>query len=226
MCAICKLTGQNMHGSEEPSWDEDPINKALASWETKRDLMENIMTDMGLGDFLIDEIALLFPTRQACGEFVLRAVQGDGVKLFNRAVDQVETWPFRTQYDVEYLFLETRSTMRVECMSLADGFSPLHAAMLTHLNGNLGPVVVHMSFKTENAQQFNDVMDKIDDAGHTMVQECKSTYGQFAYWNIEGPDVSGIYLKPRVNLRDDRGEFGMPGLGSNVSELFNEGEGE
>lgn len=256
MCEMCNLMGlaeEDITKAQDPRkpWAKDPILVAFPSWETRRDEMENWMLDNGLGDYLIDEIALLFRERPTMGEFVWDAVKSEGVKLFNTSHDRVHTHPFKTDYEVNYAFLETPATFRVECMNICGGFSPLHAAMESHMD-EYSPAVVHMSFKLETMDQYEDVCVALNRAEDCEpVQTCVSTYGQFSYWNIMGR--SGVYLKPRVNLRDslytevdppsgeepwekredgpeafadermpeDRGHFGMPGLGHNVNP-FNE----
>jgi hypothetical protein len=121
--------------------------------------------------------------------------------------------------------------------------------------------VVHMSFKVPDAETYENVCDRMDQSPEmSQVQACLSSYGAFSYWHVNGA-TSGIYLKPRVNLRDrevveidvteairnistgtvtkedwdaekarfdaekdnDRGEFGMPGLGQDVRP-FQEGD--
>lgn len=239
MCEICESLGREngvKQDSQKP-WAPDPVNKALPSWESHRDKMEAKMLKMGLGDYMIDEVAIMFDNRARLGEFVSDAVMGDGVKLFNRAFDQVKTWPWQTAYEVEYFFLETRSTMRVECMALNNGMSPLHFAVASHMTPNHPLSVVHMSFKTADSTEYekvNDILEARPEA--TKVQVCTSTYGAFTYWHIVG-ELGGIYLKPRVNLRDNvveidvtktvqdmagRGDFGMPGLGKNVRPFTRE----
>jgi hypothetical protein len=233
MCSLCDEAKQDI----KRPWTNDPVNVALPAWETFRDKMEVEMNAAGIGDYIIDEIALMFDYRARVGDFIMDAVEGDGVKLFNHAFDKVSTWPFNTRYEVEYFFLETRSTMRVECMAIKDGLSPLHSAVASHMT-DLSPMsVVHMSFKVADMDEFETVQTKLDEySDATLVQFCTSTYGAFAYWHLIG-ETSGVYLKPRVNLRDqttvhenaqemfefldkpeepDRGEFGMPGLGLNI----------
>lgn len=221
LCDIMKFAGEGPYDGKRP-WANDPITIALPAWEEKRTKMENWMLENGLGDYVIDEIALQFNDRATMGNFVMDAVTGDGIKIFNHAFDHVKTHPFHTEYDVEYIFLEMPSTMRVEAMNILQGISPLHIAVGSHLRDSM-PGVVHMSFKCSDLEDYTNVTAALDAAPEAhMVQGCDSTYGAFSYWNLL--DQDGVYLKPRVNVRDvlhehdepDRGEFGMPGLGSNV----------
>lgn len=197
-------------------WDPQPIGQALTTWEGYREEYENKMMQIGLGDFVIDEIALMFSHRISMMEFVLDAVMEKGVELVNRAYDQVSTHPFHTEYDVEYLFLQMPSTMRVECMAITSGCSPVHEAVASHMRDD-APLIVHLSFKVPDLNGYEKVCEVLDTAPRiTHVQSCSSTYGAFAYYHVQNEDSLQFYLKPRVNLRDiymDRGEFGMPGLG-------------
>lgn len=191
-------------------WPEDPINKFAEDWISTRDKYQSFMAEIGLKN-PIDEIALLFINRAAKGDFVISAVKGDGVKLFNSAEDHVNTKPFGTEYDVEYLFLEAECLdgMRVEAMSLLNGLSPLHSALIqNHEEIRHGaPYPVHLSFKCHNMDEYHDAVYALEHSGAdgygvaTSVQFCQSDYGVFSYYNV--PSLGHIYLKPRVNMRDE-----------------------
>jgi hypothetical protein len=242
MCALCRLIGVDESNEKQEDekrdgrfpWEDDPINIALPSWEGTKDKVEEWMMENGLGHFYIDEIALMFSHQAWAQAFALDAVRGDQVEIFNSATDRVQVQPFNTHYEVEYIFLDVASDMRIEVMSINHGFSPLHAAIQTHLDHPGRPCVVHMSFKVPGVAEYAEVLDVLHESTGQMVQECKSDYGMFSYWHLVGHPV---YLKPRVNLRDEEGEetfdevmkdevnlpdveideeFGMPGLGNNI----------
>jgi hypothetical protein len=153
----------------------------------------------------IDEVALLFPQAFSMRDFVFDAVMEDGVDLFNVAYDRVHTLPFETDYNVQYAFLSTTLGMRVECMALMNGFSPLHQAMFSclRMEDGFNPAVVHMSFKCNDIDQYLGAVMALQEDDNKQVQICQSTYGVFSYFNSQG-FPHGIYLKPRVNERDLR----------------------
>lgn len=191
-------------------WPQDPVNKFAEEWLSTRDKYQGFMSEIGLKN-PIDEIALLFHSRASKAQFVVDAVKGDGVKLFNTADDHVNTKPFGTEYKVEYMFLEAESLkdMRVEAMSIYTGFSPLHHALLqNHPEIEEGhPYPVHLSFKCINMDEYYDAVYALDEGGADgigtakCVQTCQSDYGVFSYYNV--PSLGNIYLKPRVNMRDE-----------------------
>lgn len=236
MCAICD---QNRELDE--ALGVKPISGRLAKWEALRDQMEAYMMNEGLGDFSIDEVALMFPNPSLLGIFMQRAVAEEGVTLFNYSKDHVATDPLKTSYDVEYYFFDhALSSMRVECMVAAGGFSPVHAALGQHMLNN-APMEVHMSFKVPDMDTYIKVIGVMHRALLTAVQFCNSTYGAFSYWTSEDMPGDGIYLKPRVNMRDqgkvydfeeekwkdadsDRGKFGMPGIGGGQVLPFHKDE--
>lgn len=160
----------------------------------------------------IDEVALRFQSESDLMMFLKHAVMIDGVTLFNYAVDHVETYPIRSQYNVKYWFLTTPRGYRLECMFIepGGGFSPLHNA---HTMQNSFETPVHYSFKCFDASQYEQatkVMEREND--WVLAQNCHSTYGQFAYY-LTDPETdyalekagyrwTNTYIKPRMNMRD------------------------
>lgn len=216
--------------------DETPVNFAMPEWLKWKATFENWMEKRGLTAYGIDEIAIMFTSEKAFYEFITAAIAGEGVKAFNSAKDFVRTRPLESEYVVQYVFLEDgMKFLRVEAMYLPPfphNHSPLHAARANLLSEEDTNVGIHMSFKCSSMDDYSDVCDvlmEVDDAH--LAQSCISTYGQFSYFHIDGiTDECGLYLKPRVNQRDDsmipappvapldeedadRGEFGMPTLG-------------
>lgn len=220
------------HGYED-SWEQFPIPKAIGTWKKKKSMFEAFMKECLLlpSVYPIDEIALVFDNHEddKLHAFIDDAVQSSGVKLFNVAYDHVETGPIESAYDVAYHFLEVVDLgMRVEVMKIERGVSPLHESHLSPYNPTVfgdvtTPAVVHLSFKIRD-DEWEEVVKAIEEKGGQLVQECWSTYGHFAYFRVKHLGQN-IYLKPRVNMRDqpprrekveeeaDRGEFGMPTLG-------------
>lgn len=188
---------------------------------------EALMTaneDLNISGQVIDEVALMFSSEMQAWKFIQHAVQVPGVKLFNVAHDNVQTYPIRSKYGVEYYFLETTWGYRVECMVLLGGHSPLHGGVKqTHFDvvGNqLDAGVVHYSFRCDNEAEYEQACKAMEVAEWHRAMTCHSTYGTFSYWlTDEETDrrllAKGIdwclaqegktleaYIKPRVNLRD------------------------
>jgi hypothetical protein len=184
------------------------ISEFYQGWlEDISDVNDLLDKNFGPGTFRIDEVAVMLPSQLDALQWVSEAVKNDGVTLFNKAEDDVRTYPFDTQYDVNYYFLSTPHDFRVEAMALGNGISPLHEAMRPgrrYRDKVMYPVPVHYSFKTESEDQYRHVMNWLDAAHFHHAQSCQSTYGRFSYWLAEGEDgqIPDMYLKPRVNLRD------------------------
>ncbi len=170
----------------------------------------------------IDEVALLFINPFQATEFLREAVTNDGVLLFNSATDHVHTLPLRTCYDVRYDFLTVPSPYwpenriagpRIEAMHLTDGYSPLHFAALMEMKETGNPATpIHASFKCDDEEDYAIAVDRLRTAGWEAAQRCESTYGRFSYWTPLNPKewfddaLRDLYLKPRVNVRDEREE--------------------
>jgi hypothetical protein len=184
----------------------------------------------------VDEVALMFSNEREAWKFIERAVQVPGVKLFNVATDNVETYPIRSRYGVEYYFLETTWGYRVECMVLRGGFSPIHGGIretdFDVVGNRLDAGVVHYSFKCNDEAEYEAACQAMEIGEWTRAMTCHSTYGTFSYWlTDEETDrrllAKGIdwcladmgktleaYIKPRVNLRDKVSDAAMDYLGS------------
>lgn len=143
----------------------------------------------------IDEIAVMFRTREELWGWITGAVQEPGVTVFNYAEDRVKTEPIVSSYEVEYTFLRREQVpWRIEAMMIRQGSSPYHSSLRGQGR------VVHASFRCSDVPQYDNVIDAMWERGDVeLVQRCESTYGKFSYWRVAG---SGLLLKPRVNLRD------------------------
>lgn len=173
--------------------------------------------DLDLAGIHIDEIAVLFQDPHNFDKFTKEAVRMDGCILFNTAEDHVHTMPMKTCYTVDYRFFtvpvqflgETFSEMRIEAMMIQGGASPLHYAELWNVRDAPAFVspLVHASFKCVNEEQYAAVCHRLRTKGWEAAQRCESTYGKFSYWSpLEDekyPDRPPVYLKPRVNTRDE-----------------------
>jgi hypothetical protein len=155
-----------------------------------------------------------------------------GWEKFNSAEDLVYTNPFGTRYFVEYHFYQSvLGKYRLEVMMMGAGwedgnrgFSPLHTALWTP-NGTPNEPrsditaypVPHISYKPERrtwttdggstamqkpGQAYSQAIQYLKDKACIHAMSCQSTYGRFGYYI--GNDVGRqIYVKPRVNLRDE-----------------------
>jgi hypothetical protein len=61
-----------------------------------------------------------------------------------------------------------------------------------------------MSFKCDTADDYLRVCEAIKGDAVRQVQVCRSDYGLFSYFTAD--TFAGVYLKPRVNLRDSMTE--------------------
>lgn len=164
------------------------------------------MYDIHDGRAYVDELALLVPNREMAAQFIMRAVQEGRCSYFASSDDTVHTEPLGTKYDVTYHFLSLpRRPYRLEVMHVNGGHSPLHDAVSRGPGGYDSIPVVHASFKpvfepdTENG--YDDARELLWRKGFRPSQECESDYGRFGYWRKPGAPL--LFLKPRVNLRDN-----------------------
>jgi hypothetical protein len=157
----------------------------------------------------IDELAVMVFTTAQEYELIEKAVR-NGWSVFNSAEDSVETYPIASNYNVHYTFLRhPAKPYRLEVMRQLEGFSPLHITLAGRAieAGWNKPIVVHASFKVGSVKEFGEAEAKLLDSGDLILsQGCRSTYGVFAYYapTIHADDSFDlqVYLKPRVNLRD------------------------
>lgn len=198
-------------------WRINYIDDNLPGWLGDAAKIENALGFLGI-QVVIDEVALLFRNDELVEHFVMDMVQTDGVELFNTATDEVTTRPIFSQYVVNYAFLRLPGNkMRLECMNIVDGLSPLHEAhgQMNELHWGV-PIPVHYSFKCD-PNDYNEVLGELEKVMGAPLMRCASRYGEFAYFKM--PDVNDfMYIKPRVNLRDSVGD-GMPTLGSTMRDF-------
>jgi hypothetical protein len=185
----------------------DP-GKLLEAVENNLDVYDRWLSDNDMPRVL-DEVAVLVPNVGHALALIERLVKAPGFEYFNGAKDRVHTWPFHTNYGVQYHFVRTPAHYRLEIMhmerELQNGFSPLHAAMWPNGAPNAPDAsyyrVVHFSYKLPDLDDYRDEKRELAQVGATCGQHCASTYGQFSYWL---PDCAErlVWLKPRVNIRD------------------------
>jgi hypothetical protein len=188
--------------------NNSPIKTALPGWlpriQKANEYLAKLSRDMGRHpQFRIDEIALMFQHPQALWTFVEKAVAEPEVVMFNTSDDNVVTGPIESKYNVSYWFLNVRDQgFRVECMHINYGFSPVHMAEIYRMQNDRDmPVAFHLSFKCNDMKEYLEVMRQMEVDELDLVQSCTSDYGSFSYFNAREQGV-GLYLKPRVNVRD------------------------
>lgn len=152
-----------------------------------------------------DELALLFHDRNVLSSFLQVAVHEEGYELFNSASDYVNVHPLGSTYRTEYWFARTPHPYRLELMELTQEGSPLHEYLLRESRRVYLPIPVHASFKCPTEEAYADAVHALRRDGLEVVQQCRSSYGAFSYW--QSPTFGGtrerrFYIKPRVNLRD------------------------
>jgi hypothetical protein len=145
-------------------------------------------------------------------------------RYFNRSEDRVRyALPNGDagEYGVHYDFLQPYGEpYRLEVMHLLAGSSPAHHRYLRAWSYGLGDndqngQVVHVSYKPPRgfvanaagrAEDYDAELERLEALGFVLVQANHSTYGAFSYYEHTDPAVlpAGVYLKPRVNLRDEQ----------------------
>lgn len=168
----------------------------------------------------IDEAAILVPTRYYRNK-VTDDLLAEGWQPAGGASDMVHTNPFGTRYMVEYVFLtHPELSWRMEIMMPGQdenddaGFSPLHSALEAQAEFYNGTdarrlfAMPHLSFKpaidsdTTLQRSYSLAVQHLQNQGCIHAQTCQSTYGVFGYY-LGNDAASTVYLKPRVNMRDD-----------------------
>jgi len=166
-----------------------------------------------------DEASLL--TNEWSQEAAKVNLTTNGWEHFNEAVDVVYANPFGNRYVVEYAFYRHETTnWRMEVMRILEGFSPLHMSLQRLLHSDHRLAVPHLSFKPKRGyktdpelgqeydkqswgQAYSSAVQHMKDQAYIHAQTCQSTYGMFSYW-VHQDATQQFYVKPRVNLRDDR----------------------
>lgn len=182
---------------------EEAVSRTMEALVQSRNVAQEEMRAL-FGDFYeVDEMALLFRSPETLRYWVEAAVRIPGVVLFNTSHDAVTTTPIQGQYDVHYWFLsvpEEYGGWRIEAMYAHPG-SPLHTTLALKMK-EADVTVVHASFKCVDEEMYGIAVNTLSRNGFDLAQKCQSTYGRFSYWGNEEKELGGVFLKPRVNLRD------------------------
>jgi hypothetical protein len=206
------------HMDQSLEWN---LNRLDTTAEVYNNFLKGELGSVGAGmDWHIDEFAILMASPLSTYNLVRELVRLPDVEIFNAAGDTVRTSPFGTSYRVEYIFLRTGRGYRLEVMNMAGrdgiirpGFSPLHSSLwgdAGNASAGMGaesPRVAHASFKCADHRDYDEALRQLAlFAQHG--QSCESSYGRFSYWLPYFTD-SLVYLKPRVNIRDQPKEGGL-----------------
>lgn len=181
--------------------DTEEIGRLFVSMNEKRAAAQEAVRAVLGGNTVIDEMALMFHEYTSLFRFLTQAVQRPGVELFNHAQDMVDTSPIMARYTAQYWFLHSgMGAWRIEAL-LQDGASPLHRSLQVDAEVG-GMIIVHASFKCADEMEYGTARHTLRGAGWEELQRCDSAYGRFSYWTNPDERYYGVYLKPRVNLRD------------------------
>jgi hypothetical protein len=190
------------HCDETSVYYEELVARTFTELVKAHQQAQEELRGMFGAEAVIDEMALMFRDPDVLRSWVDAAVRIPGVTLFNTAHDSVGTQPIPGRYSVHYWFLsvpEVYGPWRVEAMFAHPG-SPLHDSLRRQGRGE-ELLMVHASFKCPDEEAYGVATNTLARNGYEPVQKCESTYGRFSYWRHEDA-VRGVFLKPRVNLRD------------------------
>jgi hypothetical protein len=207
---VKNLTGaQAAYCEEQERLGEEWVSKAMARVVRAKERATEELRALFGATYEIDEMALMFTDAGWLQRWVTSAVRVPGMALFNAANDHVRTRPIPSSYDVHYWFLSTPrdyhadGEWRLEAMIPHPG-SPLHDTLLHGMPNETDITVVHASFKCPDEEAYAVAVKTFKDGAYEAAQLCDSTYGKFSYWSpLDREDrAPSVYLKPRVNLRD------------------------
>jgi hypothetical protein len=159
----------------------------------------------------LSEIAVIFPNEEDLYTFVT-AREKEGMQTFNGQRDLMRCQAGKadiqdTSFNVLFEFLNMPGDdWRIEAMCVTSGFAPLHRDQLGRISGLASnkPATMHVSWKHETIDEYEHF--KAIMRGDNQLElvtplelsaEYVNSYGVFSYWRY-----GDLYLKPRVNLRD------------------------
>lgn len=187
------------------------VGDVLKQIEFQRSLYQSVIAE----EFVLDEMAIAFGDELTLSRFVSALNRHPGITHFGGDIDQVAASPLSSSYLAQFEWLSTPLSFRIEAMRVVKGYSPLHAHRGHYINaagnqhpGNYG--WIHASFKLADQATYDQARQDLIEAGWYMVQSCRSGYGAYSYMapgndvmDLLGTEAASLYLKPRVNLRDD-----------------------
>lgn len=116
----------------------------------------------------------------------------DNVHRISYADDNPEPEEFQVRFEFFHVLWPEGRPYRIEVMSILDGFSSVHNAMMS---GS----VPHASFKVNTREEFWDSVAEVSALDMLSIAAYENSYGMFSYHGVEG---EWPHIKPRVNLRD------------------------
>ena len=159
-----------------------------------------MFTDNLHGILAYDEVSLLFESEEKLIDFQ-HACYRNGIDHFNSVYRDamVRLDKHGEEFVVRFEFFRLiHRPWRIEAMCVIGGDAPLHEESLARW-GNGAPF--HLSYKLRDVEMYaDDVRNIRSDRGLVMAAEYRNSYGMMSYWMK--PGSKGLYLKPRVNLRD------------------------
>lgn len=147
----------------------------------------------------VDEVSLLFATPEELALFTATAKHDWRTNHFGTVDVDTMQMTGGPSFEVRFEFLRLADApWRIEAMCVLDGEAPLHAAALSDRGSGC---VVHASYRAGTSlPDYNRELDRLPEYG-ALRAKYTNTYGQFSYWQVG--DLGHVYLKPRVNLRDN-----------------------
>lgn len=151
---------------------------------------------------VLDEVALLFANEESLMDYYGWALRWGGMEPGSISVprDTMEMVECgladelahkdgtECKFDVRFEFLKIPGALfRFECMTVLEGCAPLHQR---RSNGS----VIHVSYKPTD---YDKAKKELAQADRPFMAEYRNSYGKFSYWKY-----GNLFLKPRVNLRD------------------------
>lgn len=163
--------------------------------------IDSCVAEMMTAPQFFDEVALCFRSEAELEHFVKQA-QAIGVENFNSVErDRMVRQNGLGEFDVRFEFLRLpHRSWRIEAMCVLGGEAPLHEWAME--SGS--PVLIHLSYKCESVEAYQEEIRKLLFAGEHLHAEYRNSYGLFSYWTLPSQGKKGRlpYIKPRVNLRD------------------------
>lgn len=149
----------------------------------------------------IDEISFLFTDILMFEDYIGTAKQ-EGLWMGEAQERQERLWPKGSDeeiYGTDYQFVQVAERLRIEAMYVTDGLAPLHTKHAEKFDDGEGVCLVHASFKTIGPDAYQEAAKHLNDSSRLVIRrEYQNGYGLFSYW----AGVEGLFVKPRVNLRD------------------------
>lgn len=155
----------------------------------------------------VDEVAVLFETVEELEAFIPycheNGLEHIGSVAEDTLLDTTDGDPIGGDwFNVRFEFFRIPGRhWRIEAVTVLEGIerAPLHRS---HLDEWGSGSIIHASWKETDFPAYQTRLLQLADLPLRKYLEYRNTYGVFSYWN--SPDPFSVYLKPRVNLQDQR----------------------